>query len=71
LDDAESLCKKMFRKTNSPYFSVDIGFIHTLNNKPDKATKQFDEVVKNLFLIKIKFKKLQTLLKNEMKLIMP
>ncbi len=48
LDDAESLCKKMFRKTNSPYFSVDIGFIHTLNNKPDKATKQFDEVVKKL-----------------------
>jgi tetratricopeptide (TPR) repeat protein len=48
LDDAESLCKKMFRKTNSPYFSVDIGFINTLNNKPEKATKQFDEVIKKL-----------------------
>jgi tetratricopeptide (TPR) repeat protein len=48
LDDAESLCKKMFRKTNSPYFSVDIGFINTLNNKPEKAIKQFDEVVKKL-----------------------
>jgi tetratricopeptide (TPR) repeat protein len=48
LDDAESLCKKMFRKTNSPYFSVDIGFINNLNNKPEKAIKQFDEVVKKL-----------------------
>jgi tetratricopeptide (TPR) repeat protein len=48
LDDAESLCKKMFRKTNSPYFSVDIGFINTLNNKPEKAIKQFDEVIKKL-----------------------
>ncbi len=48
LDDAESLCKKMFRKTNSPYFSVDIGFINNLNNKPEKATKQFDEVIKKL-----------------------
>lgn len=48
LDDAESLCKKMFRKTNSPYFSVDIGFINTFNNKPEKATKQFEEVIKKL-----------------------
>jgi tetratricopeptide (TPR) repeat protein len=48
LDDAESHCKKMFRKTNSPYFSVDIGFINTLNNKPEKAIKQFDEVIKKL-----------------------
>jgi tetratricopeptide (TPR) repeat protein len=38
----------MFRKTNSPYFSVDIGFINTLNNKPEKAIKQFDEVIKKL-----------------------
>lgn len=48
LDDAESLCKKMFRKTNSPYFLVDVGFINNLNNKPEKATKQFDEILKKL-----------------------
>ena len=46
LDDAESLCKKMFRKLNSAYYMVDIGYINKLNNKPEKAIKQFDEVIK-------------------------
>jgi pentatricopeptide repeat protein len=45
-DDAESLCKKMYRKLNSAYYMVDIGYINKLNNKPEKAIKQFDEVIK-------------------------
>ena len=45
-DDAESLCKKMFRKLNSAYYMVDIGYINKLSNKPEKAIKQFDEVIK-------------------------
>ncbi|MFZ4796812.1 MAG: tetratricopeptide repeat protein [Bacteroidia bacterium] len=46
LDDAESLSKKMYRKLNSAYYMVDIGYINKLNNKPEKAFKQFDEVIK-------------------------
>lgn len=46
LDDAENLSKKMYRKLNSAYYMVDIGYINKLNNKPDKAIKQFDEVIK-------------------------
>ena len=45
-DDAESLCKKMYRKLNAAYYMVDIGYINKLNNKPEKAIKQFDEVIK-------------------------
>jgi len=45
-DDAESLCKKMYRKLNSAYYMVDIGYINKLYNKPEKAIKQFDEVIK-------------------------
>ena len=45
-DDAESLCKKMYRKLNSAYYMVDIGYINKLSNKPEKATRQFDEVIK-------------------------
>jgi tetratricopeptide (TPR) repeat protein len=45
-DDAESLSKKMYRKLNSAYYMVDIGYINKLNNKPEKAIKQFDEVIK-------------------------
>jgi tetratricopeptide (TPR) repeat protein len=36
----------MYRKLNSAYFLVDIGYIYKLNNKPEKAIKQFDEVIK-------------------------
>ncbi|MEI7978227.1 MAG: tetratricopeptide repeat protein [Bacteroidota bacterium] len=46
LDDAENISKKMYRKTNSAYFLVDIGYLYKLNNKPDKAIKQFDEIIK-------------------------
>jgi pentatricopeptide repeat protein len=45
-DDAESLCKKMYRKLNAAYYMVDIGYVNKLNNKPEKAIKQFDEVIK-------------------------
>ena len=46
LDDAENISKKMYRKTNSAYFLVDIGYLYKLNNKQDKAIKQFDEIIK-------------------------
>ncbi len=46
LDDAENISKKMYRKTNSAYFLVDIGYLYKLNNKPEKAIKQFDEIIK-------------------------
>lgn len=46
MDDAESLSKKMYRKLNSAYYMVDIGYINKLNNKHEKAIKQFDEVIK-------------------------
>jgi hypothetical protein len=36
----------MYRKLNSAYYMVDIGYINKLNNKPEKAIKQFDEVIK-------------------------
>jgi tetratricopeptide (TPR) repeat protein len=60
LDDAESLCKKMFRKLNSAYYMVDIGYINKLNNKPEKP-----------FQIRIKYTKPPMLLKKEMKQNMP
>lgn len=46
LDGAENISKKMYRKTNSAYFLVDIGYLYKLNNKPEKAIKQFDEIIK-------------------------
>lgn len=48
LDDAESLCKKMYRKLGLSYYNVDLGFIYKLANKPEKAQKQFEEIVKKL-----------------------
>ena len=46
--EAENLCKKMHRKLGSPYYLVDIGFIHSLNLKPEKAEKQYEEVIKKM-----------------------
>lgn len=48
LDDAESLCKKMYRKLGVAYYGVDIGFVYKLANKPEKAQKQFEEMLKKI-----------------------
>lgn len=45
-DDAENVSKKIFRKTSSAYYTVDVGYILKLNNKPEKAQKHFDEIIK-------------------------
>lgn len=48
LDDAESLCKKMYRKLGVAYYGVDVGFIYKLDHKPEKAQKQFEEMLKKI-----------------------
>ncbi len=48
LDDAESLCKKMYRKLGVAYYGVDIGFVYKLANKPEKAQKQFEDILKKI-----------------------
>ena len=47
-DEAEELVKKKLKKTPLARYEIDLGFVYQLADKPDKAKKQFDEVLNSL-----------------------
>ncbi len=49
-DQAEKLCKKMIKRTNSyPTYIIDLGVVYDSNKQNEKAKKQYQEAINKLF----------------------
>lgn len=48
-EQAEKLCKKMIKRTNSyPTYLIDLGIVYNSNNQLEKANKQYQEAINKL-----------------------
>lgn len=48
-EEAEKLVKRQLRRSHdNAFFKVDLGYLYKIWNKPDKAQKQYEEIIKTL-----------------------
>lgn len=47
-DEAEKLVKKHRKKNNFAKFTVDLGYVYELSNKPEKAKDEYEKAIKDL-----------------------
>lgn len=48
-EQTEKLAKKMIKRSNGyPVYYIDLGLLYDMNNQPEKAKKQYDEVLNKL-----------------------